>query len=527
MVSIHFPAGIFTVYCRDCWKSDKWDPVDYGRDYNFNKPFFKQYRELMESVPRPNLTGNNAVNSEYSHACESVKNCYFVFWSYFSEDSQYCYALLLSRNTFNSYIVDKSDHANESLHSNRIYKVNYGYFADDCINSNFLFDCIGCSDCLGCVNLRKQKYCLWNEKLSKEKYREQIKYWDIGSYKRLQEAEEKFISLYLSTPHRYAHIINSQNVTGDVLRDTKDCKMCFSALDGVQNCKYLYFGGLNLKDSYDISAGGDTSALLYEIFGTFGSQRIKFCVGGGGSQDNEYSDWAENSSHLFGCIGLKNKKYCILNKQYTKKEYEELLPKIKKHMDEMPYVDKKGNIYKYGEFFPTELSAYAYNETFAFPWYPKTQEEVEAEGWQWRSPQERSYPITLNSKDLPDHIRDVSDSITQETISCAHNGSCDEKCLTAFRINQEELEFYRKMKVALPRLCPNCRYSQRLAWRNSFHLYKRRCMCEGEKSLNGTYTNVTSHFHELEPCPNKFETTFSPEKPEIVYCDQCYKGEFL
>src|SRR3989344_3047542 len=117
------------------------------------------------------------------------------------------------------------------------------YFADDCLDSSFLFDCVGCSDCFGCVNLRKQKYCLFNEKFSKEEYAKQIEYWDLGSYKRLEEAKEKFRLLYLSIPHRYAHVINSQNATGDIIRDTKNCQTCFSALDGVQDCKYLYFGG--------------------------------------------------------------------------------------------------------------------------------------------------------------------------------------------------------------------------------------------------------------------------------------------
>lgn len=527
MVSIHFPSEPLTIYCRDCWKSDKWDPMDYGRDYDFSKPFFKQYRELMEAVPRPALTGSNMVNSEYSHACESVKNCYFLFWSYFSEDSAYCYGLLLSRNTYNSYIVDNSDHANESLHSNRLYKVNFGYFTDECLNSNFMFNCLGCSDCFGCVNLRKKKYCLFNEQLSKEDYQNKIKYWDIGSYARLKEAAQKFKALHLATPRRYAHILNSQNATGDIIRDTKDCHTCFSALDGVQNCKYLYFGGLNLKDSYDVSAGGDTSELLYEIFGNFGSQRNSFCAGGGGSQNCIYSDWALNSSNLFGCIGLVNKKYCILNKQYTKKEYEELLPEIKNHMNEMSYTDKKGRVYKYGEFFPTELSAFAYNESFGFPWYPKTREEVIAEGWQWREPQERSYQTTIQSSDLPDHIKDVKESILQEIIGCEHQGSCTDQCSTAFRITREELEFYRRMNAALPRLCPNCRYSERLTWRNGFHLWKRKCGCEGTTSKDSVYFNTTKYPHGSKPCLEESETTFSPHQPEIVYCDQCYKAEFL
>ena len=52
---------------------------------------------------------------------------------------------------------------------------------------------------------------------------------------------------------------------------------------------------------------------------------------------------------------MKNKQYCILNKQYTKEEYETLVKKIKTHMDEMPFVAGKNTIYKYGEFFPANF----------------------------------------------------------------------------------------------------------------------------------------------------------------------------
>lgn len=39
-----------------------------------------------------------------------------------------------------------------------------------------------------------------------------------------------------------------------------------------------------------------------------------------------------DTKNCFGCIGLRNKQYCILNKQYTKEQYEELVPKIIEHM---------------------------------------------------------------------------------------------------------------------------------------------------------------------------------------------------
>jgi len=523
IITVHSPDGPFTVYCRECYKSDKWDPLTYGRDYDFNKPFFLQYRELMETVPRPALTGNSLVNSEFTHASVNLKNCYYVFWSYFSENAENCYALLLSKNAYDCYVVDNSDRAYDSIHCNRLYKVRSGYFSDDCLESSFIYDCVGCLDCFGCVNLRKQKYCLWNKKLSKEEYFEQLEYWDLGSYTKLQEAKKKFYSLYLSLPHRFAHVVSSQNVTGDIIRDTKDCKVCFSALDGVQHCRYLYFGGLNLKDSWDVSGSGDSAELLYETFAVTGhAARCFFSAGGNNCRETWYSDWAINSSYVFGCVSLKNKQYCILNKQYTKEEYEKLVPAIKKHMDKMPYEDKKGRVYKFGEFFPPELSAYAYNEAFAFPWYPKTKEEVLAEGWRWREPQKRQYQITIPSKDLPDHIRDVKNSITEEIIGCAHAAGqigspiCNEQCTTAFRITPTELDFYRRMNIALPRLCPNCRSAERLKWRNNFTLWHRNCMC-----------NQRGHFHADKSCPNEFETTFRPEKPEIIYCSDCYKAEYL
>jgi hypothetical protein len=522
-ISTYAPGGPFTIYCRDCWISDKWDPMNYGREYDFSKPFFQQFRELMRVVPRPALTGHGLVNSDYSHASISCKDCYFTFWSYFSEKSQYSYALLFSKDIFDSYVVDNSDHVYEGLHCNRLFQGRFMYYAEDSIDSAMLFDCLGCTSCFGCVNLRKQKYVLFNEQLTKEQYQEKIKYWDLGSYMRLQEAYAKFRELIRVLPRRHAFITNGIDVVGDIIRDTKNCKVCFSTLDGVQNCKYVYLGGLNMKDSYDVSGSGDLAELLCEIVGGTQLQNCQFGSGGTNSRNVLYSEWARNSAELFGCIGLKNKKYCILNKQYTKEQYRELLPKIKAQMDAVPYTDNKGLVYKFGEFFPIELSAFAYNETLAFAWYPLTKEQVIEKGMQWREPVARNYQITLPAARLPDHIRDAQDSILEETIGCLHEGTCNQQCAIAFRLTPIELAFYRKMNIALPRLCPNCRQADRLKWRNGFTLYERQCMCGGKN----VYQNTSQHAHGEKPCQNNFSTTYAPERPETVYCDQCYKAEFL
>ncbi len=182
-------------------------------------------------------------------------------------------------------------------------------------------------------------------------------------------------------------------------------------------------------------------------------------------------------------------------------------------------------MYKYGEFFPVDLSHHAYNETIALDYFPLTKEQALTQGYRWKDPEERHYEVTVKAENLPDHIKDVDDSILKAIIGCAHEGKCNQQCTTAFKIIPQELQFYRKMNLPLPRLCPNCRHYERLKQRNPLKIWHRKCQCAGEKSENGIYQNTTSHFHGTNHCPNEFETSYAPERPEIVYCESCYNAE--
>jgi len=224
-------------------------------------------------------------------------------------------------------------------------------------------------------------------------------------------------------------------------------------------------------------------------------------------------------------VGLRKKGYCILNKQYSKEEYEALVPRIISHMNEMPYADKKGRVYRYGEFFPLEFSPFPYNDTFAQEHLPLTKEESFEKGYLWKDPEKRNYSITMEHEALPDHIKDVQDTILKEVIACAHNQICNEQCTQAFRILPHELEFYRKIEFPLPRLCPNCRHYQRIKQRSSLKLWQRKCQCNGTDCESGIYQNQGEHFHKTEACSNGFRTSYSPDSPEIVYCKECYQAE--
>jgi hypothetical protein len=46
-------------------------------------------------------------------------------------------------------------------------------------------------------------------------------------------------------------------------------------------------------------------------------------------------------------------------------------------------------------------------------------------------------------------------------------------------------------------------------------------MCDGK-----VYENTAKHDHENR-CPNEFETSYAPDRKEIVYCEACYLKEVI
>lgn len=527
IITIYNKTNDFPIFCSSCWWSDSWEATNYGREYDFSRSFFLQFQDLLALVPNQAIFQKKSVNCNYSNGNVRCKNCVLTFDGFESIDCYNCQAPILTRNSVDSDIIWNADHAYENLDSEGVYNTKFVYYSKECLDSAFLFNCIGCSDCFGCINLRNKKYCILNKQYTRDEYKEEIKKWDLGSYSILEKAKRTFEELYYQTPRRFASILNSQNVTGDNIRNVKNCQTCFSVMNGVENCRYVFLGGMLLKDSLDITFGGDTSNLLYEVNGVEHSERSFFCRGSNDSRDVQYCDRIYDSSNCFGCTKLRKKKYCILNKQYSKEQYEELVPKIIKHMNEMPYVNNKGIIYKYGEFFPPELSSWAYNETQAQNYFPLTKEEAITKGFRWYDDEEKKYQITLLSKDLSDHIDDVSDSILNEIIECKNRGEFNSQCTTAFRILPEELSFYRSMRLSLPRLCPVCRFEARIKKKNPLRLWHRKCMCNGIKSEGDVYQNTSKHSHGDSPCQNEFETAISPERKEIVYCEKCYQEEFI
>ncbi len=504
VISMYDPRDKYVVYCNDCYASDKWNPIDYGKDYDFSKSFFEQLNELFREIPRRAFYQDFAVNSEYTNQIVNIKNSYLCFGGRDYEDSSYCAQNFFIKNCLDVDFSKKSEFCFESIHLRNCFRVRFGYYSEDSLNSWFIYACRNCSNCIGCTNLMNKSYCIFNKQHSKEEYEKEVKEMNLSDPKNLEKIKKEFWQHSLNFPRKYASIRNIVNSVGDDLEQVKNCRYVFSVSEA-ENVRYSFFipyGGA--KDCFDLDHAGVGTTEAYELHSGFGNNRVMFCTRVYYSHNVEYSDDCYNSEYLFGCAGLRKKQYCILNRQYSKEEYRKMLSRIKEHMEEMPFTDKKGRTYKYGEYFPVDIMPFSYNDSVVSEYFPLLKEQILESGYKYKEPEEKNYKPTISPEQLPT-IKNANEEILKEIIQCKHNGNCNHKCTTAFRVIQNELNFYKMLEIPLPDLCPNCRHMERIEKLNSPRLYHRKCMNKG--------------------CQNEFETSYAPNRPEIIFCDSCYKKE--
>jgi len=515
ILSIYSPDKNLVVIDQKDWWGDSWDPFDYSKEYDFTKSFFTQWKELRDVFPLQSLSNSKAVNSEYCNVAEESTDCYLCTACFRNERTMYSDSITYCRDSLDLHIVHESEFSYDDIVCTKSNRLFYSLNSHNCIDSYFLFDCRNCTDCFMSSNLRNKSYYFYNTQLTKDEYAKKIADLSLGSYLQIEKLKKEFLDLHTSAIHRFAHITNSVDVTGNNIDHAKNSKYCFETVHGPEDSKYIFWGAMNSKDCYDVSAVADMS-LAYETFDAgVGGQRYLFDSVVYSSSNTEYCFNCYNSSDLFGCFGLRSKQYCIFNNQYSKKEYFELISQIKKQMCEIPYIDTAGRIYTYGEFFPIELSPFCYNETVAQDYFPLTQTEANEKCFAWKESEQRTYLPTVEAKDLPDDIIDVDESILQQVVHCAHEGQCGERCSTAFKIVKDELTFYKRFRIPLPRLCYGCRHAERFKIRNPLKLWHRQCMCDLEEH------------HHSGGCSNEFETSYAPSRPERIFCETCYQKEIV
>ena len=506
MISMFAQDNPQRVYCHRAWWGNDWDAKNYGRDVDFSKPFLTQLKDLWREVPDVALLNINPVNSEYCNVTEGNKNCYLVFGGDFNEHTFYSNYIFNSKECLDTYLVDKSERCYELIDCLSCTRLSYSRYCEGCYDSAFLLNCTNCHDCFGCVNLKNKSYCIFNEQYTKEGYQEKIKEFDISRRSGVEEMRKKFYEFSLKFPRRFAKMIRATNSTGDNLEETKNCIHCFDMLSGAEDCRHTYLSYSKTSNCSDVDRTGMNTELGYDSSTIYPGSRVFFSRFTFSSHDIWYSYNSHNSSYLFGCVGMRNAQYCILNKQYDKDSFEKLKTQIIAQMEQ----DKT-----YGEFFPMAMSPFPYNESVAQEVFPRPIEH-----------EEKTYIPTIRFQNIPDAIADTTEGVLKEIIECEHQGTCIEQCSKAFKITPAELGLYRNQNIPLPSMCSNCRHYRRLSQRNPMKLWHRSCQCTGKaQNQNDKYQNTAEHSHGDQPCSNEFETSYAPERPEIIYCEGCYQAE--
>ena len=494
--------------------------MEYGQELDLTRSFWDQLRELEMKVPMYNYNVIRMVNSPYAFNATALKNSYLVVNSSYSEDCMYGNAVDYCKDCVDNSHIQETERCYECFWLRKCYQCYFTIMSADSRNLWFSRDCLGCNDCFGCVNLRKASYCIFNKQYTKEEYQKEIEKMQLDTNSGLDEARKKSRTFWKSQITKHQQGVRNLNSTGSYVTDSKNVKDSYLVRESenLRYCQYLQVP--SSKDCYDVANWGENMELCYETMECGESAyNIKFSRNCWPACRNlEYCVHLFSSSDCFGCVGLKKKQYCILNKEYTKEEYEELVPKIKKLMEDIPYVDSQGLVYKYGELFPLELSPFGYNNTLAIQHFPMSKEEAIRKGYVWIETERANYKITKKASELPESIKETTDQILKEVIECT-------ECKNPYRILENELIFLRREKLSVPHMCSECRHERRINDRLKLFLYERSCMCEGTKDETGVYKNTVSHIHKDSPCGENFKTGYAPDRPEIVYCEKCYQQE--
>ena len=480
IISVYSPDKNHVVYCNNCWWSDSWECTSTGREYDFSKPFFQQFSELLATAPILALFAKNNVNSDYVNQETDDKNCYLNAGGHFNEDCYYNTYAHRCKNVMDNYWTFRCELCYMCVHSDDCFNSTYLQNCNNVRDSHYSKECKNCEYCFGCYGLSHKKYCFFNEQLTPEAYTEKVAAI-LPSRSEREKYQQLAVSHFLKYPHEATKMYTSEDSDGEMLMNCKNVHNAFN-IEIAEDSKDLVICAY-LKDCQDISAAG-WAELCYQITSSMKSYQLLFASHCAEVKDALYTIQSFNCDHLFGCIGLYRKSYCILNKQYTKEAYEALVPRIIEHMQSTD---------EWSQFFPMAMSPFAYNETVAQEYFPLTKATVEQKGLHWQD-------HTLMNRyegpqiTIPDHIDQVTDEILKQILSCT-------ECQKNYKVIQQELEFYRQRRIPASTLCLDCRHKYRLALKTPNCLYDRNC----------------------QGCQKEIKTPYAPERKEIVYCNGCYQ----
>lgn len=484
ILSAYHDDVTFPVFAMNEWRGDSWDAFDYGVDINLDQDIFSQIKKLHNTVPRINIMNIDCENTEYCNMSANSKNCYLVWWNIFNEDCYYGHIVWRSKNCFDCLYLYDCELCYQCVDCIESYKIHFGIDVENCSESSFLINCKWCKSCFWCVGLNNKEYCIYNDQYTKEEYLSKIKELKPKTQKDIDIIWKKLEELKPDQVVKFFHGYNYEDVTWDYIYHSKNIHNSYD-IKKSENLKYCTTLE-SFTNSYDCNYSGKSCDLSYNCMSTYWYHNI-FCHNClSESQNMIYCDNCYYSNNCFACVWLKNQEYCIFNKQYTKEEYEKLVPQL---------IDKMISDNQRWEFFPENVSSFAYNESIVSEYYPLKKNEAVSKWYNRRDKAITQYDWPVYKAKTIDHYLDkqTQQEVLSGILQC-------ESSWKPYRIIRKELEFLTKMWLPLPNKHPDIRHQERMNLRNPRKLRDRKC----------------------DNCNIDLKTTYSPNTKEKVYCDKCY-----
>jgi len=484
MISTYPASSPFRIIDQDEWWDDGSDATIYGRDFDFNRPFFEQFKELQKDVPRWSRMFVNCENSDFTNNSANIKNGYLSFSSYNSEDIFYCMRTFGLFDCVDCLNVKDSQHCSECADCKKCHNVHYSQLSEGCSDSYFLYDCKGCTNCILSAQIRNKEFVFLNKQYGKEQYESLKKEFFAKLFQNKNQILKMFDDLRKNALHKNMRLLNAENSLGDFINDSRNILNGFYIVDS-QDCINV-FDSSGLKDCHDCCALDDESELCIECDTTYKLYNCKFCTYSGNSSNTLYSDQCFFIDDCFGCIGLRKRKYSILNKVYSKDEYVQMIAKITEHMKATG---------EYGQPFPISCSSYPYNITVAHQFYPLEKSVALGLGCMWHE-EENSAQHFGQKYEISSDLSLIDESICNKILVCEKTGK-------NYKIIPQEFKFYKKFGLPIPRVCPDQRYKDMLKLQPPKKLADTKCFV----------------------CGTDMKTVYPREFGYKVVCEGCYLKE--
>lgn len=476
ILSIFPPTVKFPIYTPDYWWTDHWDPISFGRNYDFNVSFFEQFFELFNAVPKAAVNAPLSENCDYTNQSQRSKDCFMMFCSDSCRDCMYGMWVNSGIDCLDCTYLERSELCYELFNSRDCYHCTFSENLSSSNDCHFSLGLVGCKDCIGCAYLRNKQYCFFNEQLDQKSYKEKLQSLRLDCYSSVLKIKAKASRFFKDFPRKYYNGLSNEQFSGDYLehsRNTYDSYNCRNS-EFIWHSQDAWAG----RNSVDLTETLEQDFCV-EIEGCFQTNACAFSAKINQCANVFYSSHCNSCKDLFGCVGLRSRQYCILNKQYTKEAYFDLRAKIVKQM--------RANS-EYSNHFPAKYSPFAYNTTVAQEYFPLNQEQVESAGLFWHEEEDL---LAGETTELPDSIFDIDESILQKVIICKESSR-------HFKLQKKEFTLYKSLNIPIPRLHHDIRHKARMELRNS-------------RRLNSAYCGQ---------CKTKFQSTY--QQNEKLFCEKCF-----